>query len=148
MTIHPRIEVAPDRNIVGLKYVGDNANREISALWPQTAEVFGKAKKIGCPYGASKMTGDGQIEYVAGILVADLDDIPEGATGLHVKGGLCALVDTDLDHMHETIDSFFNEWIPNSDYVMAPRELMEEYPQRFVDEGIATLYFPIEPKVS
>jgi predicted transcriptional regulator YdeE len=143
MIIHPKIEVAPDRNIIGLKYVGDNANKEISALWPETHRVFGQAKAIGCPYGASWMTADGLIEYVAGILVADLEDIPDGATGLHVKGGLCALVDTDLDHMRETIDTYFCEWLPKSGYVKDERPLMEEYDQRFLDEGTATLYFPI-----
>ncbi len=146
--MEPTFVTEPPRRIVGLEYVGDNANKEIKALWGTFEPRIPEVKISGDFYGAVRMNDAlpaGQFEYLAG--VESDGEVPEGLTEWQLPGGHYAKVECpDLSQLMPIIHGFYSEWLPASEYVSGGAPTLEFYPESFPAEPGISLLFSVKPK--
>ncbi len=80
--MEPRFETRPAFMVVGMMYRGKNENQEIKAMWDQFIPRFNeiKDKDLRETFGVCRCfegAQDGEFEYVAGVRVNSVDDLPE-----------------------------------------------------------------------
>jgi predicted transcriptional regulator YdeE len=141
--MEPTFVTEPPRRIVGLEYVGNNANKEIKALWGTYEPRIPEIKISGDFYGAVRMNDElpeGDFEYLAG--VESDGDVPEGMKEWHLPGGLYAKVECpNLGELMPIIHGFYSEWLPASEYESGGGPTLEFYPESFpAQPGIFVLF--------
>ena len=139
--MEPKYVTKPAMTMVGFSYVGKNENNEIPQLWGQwNARAAELKNRTGmCAYGACftqvEGAGEGEFEYVAGMEVSDLADIPEGMVARQIPDYKFAVF-THKGKLHtlpETYKFIYETWLPQADVELHPDKFdMELYDDRFV----------------
>ena len=73
----------------------------------------------------------GEFDYVAGLEVDSLSEIPKGMTGVELPDQTYAVFECTLPTLMETIGYVYQEWLPQSDYVRSEGPEFELYDERF-----------------
>jgi hypothetical protein len=82
--MEPKFITRPAFSMVGMRYFGNNQNQEISKLWGAANQHMDKVKHVDPECGAIGLcvtapdAPKGEFEYVAGLVVDKLEDLPEG----------------------------------------------------------------------
>ncbi len=139
--------------VVGMAYLGKNENNEISRMWdrfiPRIQEIHHLADGPEVSYGVcAEEKGSGLIDYVAGLPVKQLADIPHGMVGREVPAQTYVVMPAHgLEDIGPTYNRILKEWMPTSGYQPAEGPDFEYYPEDFNPndpESIVDIYFPIK----
>lgn len=160
----PEIVTLPDMTVVGMQTLMSTKNNIISNLWmrfvPRAGEIKDRAKTdamLGISYDMQEIGTDpdareGQFFYLAGVIVSDVKELPEGMTYRRMIKHLYAKFTHrgGLDKLGDTYKYMYGQWLPNSKYdvdEIAPE--IEWYDNRFMPDSANSafdIYMPIAEK--
>ena len=126
----------PSFKIVGMRYRGKNENEEIPQLWrefwPRIKEIVHRVP-ANVAYGVIDNFDEerGEFDYVAGLEVDSLSEIPKGMTGVELPDQTYAVFECTLPTLMEPIGYVYQEWLPQSDYVRSEGPEFELHDERF-----------------
>jgi AraC family transcriptional regulator len=130
-----------DASVAGIPMQWQRFGPHIAAI---PARVGGKAYGVCCEFEES-----GQFDYVCGVAVASLADLPPELSGVRVPAGAW-LVFRHRGHvsgMHATWQAIMGTWLPESGFRMANAPCFERYLEDFdatTGMGGAEIWIPIE----
>jgi predicted transcriptional regulator YdeE/DNA-binding transcriptional MerR regulator len=156
--MEPKIKTYPSFTLVGLRYFGRNENQEISQLWEQFNQkmrLIGGIKNetgevaIGLCITPEFLSPDGSFEYVAGLPVSKVEDVPQGFVVREVPEYTYAVFahTGDLEGLGKTYEYIYETWLPQSGYQLAAKLDFEYYDddfKNFSSDSIFYIYVPIE----
>lgn len=133
----PRFETRPGFIIAGLggRFTFEK-NEGIVGLWQALIPYLGKVQgqADGQSYGLCCNPGqDGSFEYIAGVEVSAIDDLPPDFRYFRVQEQRYAVF-RHLGHIstiHQTFFSIFNTWLPESGCMLADAPEFEQYSPDF-----------------
>ena len=148
----PDIVEKPAFSVVGLQYHGKNENDEIAQMWN---ELVPRIRDIESPtpsmvsYGVITEFDEStnEMEYVAGVEVNELSEVPDGMVSVEVPAQTYAVFPTTLPALHDTIARIYDEWLPDSDYERTSGPEFELYDEDFDpndEDSELHLYIPVE----
>ena len=134
------------------RYTPQTAAR-IPQLWQQFAPQIGHIPgQVGwTTYGVCLNGDDHGFEYVAGVEVEHLDDVPAGLRGLTVPAHTYAVF-THRGHvsaLRSTMDAIFATWLPTSNYRYAGAPILERYGEAFDPKtggGEIEVWLPVDAR--
>lgn len=139
----PRFETTKDMVIAGLSRNYTMESRtQIPELWGRFAPWLGRIPTqqgkatFGVCYGDFK---DGSFEYMAGVEVQNIADLPSGFTHLRLSPQRYAIFNhgKHVSKISETMDAIYRKWLPNSGLQAADAPAFEKYTEEFCpDKGI------------
>ena len=142
--------------VIGLKYYGENQNKEITKLWddflPKMDSIKNRINLSTC-YGICYPEEDHtkkNFEYIAAVEVSDIDDIPEGMVGRTIPKQTYAVFTHkgSLDNLTETYQAIYAIWQPKSGRELIKAPDFEFYDERFhadnPEKSALDLYIPIQ----
>jgi predicted transcriptional regulator YdeE len=150
--IQPMIITKPAFTVVGLTYHGKNENDEIKALWARAnaraTSLVAAADGVGAAYGVcGVMRSDGSFDYLAGLEVKAIDELPEGMERWTVPEQTYAVFPCTLSTIHAAYRYAFEAWMPQSGYRRADGPDFEYYDETFDVEDVENsqlyVYIPI-----
>jgi predicted transcriptional regulator YdeE/DNA-binding transcriptional MerR regulator len=157
-TMEPKIISKPSFTLLGLRYYGKNEHGEISQLWGQFNRRM--ATLGGLPYETGDaaiglcITPDdspqeGAFEYVAGLPVSKVGDVPEGFVVREIPEYTYAVFahKGDLPSLGKTYEYIYETWLPQSGYQVAAKIDFEYYDQEFKNfapNSVFYIYVPIK----
>lgn len=139
-------------SVVGLQYRGKNENDEIAQMWN---ELVPRIREIESPtptmvsYGVITEFDEStnEMEYVAGVEVDEVSDVPEDMVSVDVPAQTYAVFPTTLPALHDTIMHIYDEWLPDADYERIVGPEFELYDENFDpndEDSELYLYIPVE----
>ncbi len=141
--------------VIGLKLTNNTVDKRFGDLWEafisRNKETLPLAKKPVKSYGVcfNLMPEPITFDYMASLEVDSLDTIPDGMEVLTIPTQEYAIFETNLTILMETINSIYNEWLPQSNYKRGKGPEFELYEADFEPEGPTStlyLYIPIVKK--
>ncbi len=150
--MEPKIVRMDQFMVVGLRYYGKNEHQEITELWGRfnehAAEIRHVATQPNAAFGLCfTMEPDGSFEYVAGLPVTELSDIPRGMVGKVVPAQTYAVMPAkgvqDIRAAYQSI----HDWLPASGYQAVPAPDFEYYGEAFDPSNLSStlyIYFPVQ----
>jgi AraC family transcriptional regulator len=126
--------------VVGMKYRGKNEHREIPQLWSVFIERIPMVKHIADPhvcYGVcdNEDESTGVFDYIAGLPVTDVSEIPEGMIHWEIPEQTYAMFTCTLSGIHEAFAYAYKTWLPQSGYQRADGPDLELYDEEFEPES-------------
>jgi len=152
--MQPTLVTKPAFTVVGIRIRVKAMSPEIPALWgrfvPRIAEIRNPAEP-DVAYGLMGNFDEAtrMLDYMAGISVTTVEEIPEGMEAWELLAATCAVFDTNLASIHETYSKIDDEWFPNSGYSQAPGVAFERYDETFKPDAGATtfsIFIPVAPR--
>jgi len=153
----PRFEHLDAFTVIGLAGQFTMENNTIPQLWdkfnPRANEV--KDAKYDCCLGlcfyVPNYEAGKPFTYMAGRIVNKVGELPQGMTMREVPAADYAVFEHKgpLDTLQKTYDYIFREWLPASEYDMAPQDDFEWYDYRFKwgqPDSIFEIWIPIKKK--
>jgi len=155
----PQIVITQKRAflVAGLRYAGKNEHGEVPALWdkeflPRIHELDNF--RTGATYGISRVMPDipwqEGFEYLAGVEVGSLENLPPGMVGWEIPAQTYAILPAnDVSGLAPALVYYYSEWLPRSkEYRSADGPMLELYPETFGQDRIIYLYNPVRAKDS
>jgi AraC family transcriptional regulator len=142
--------------IAGLgQYYTYDARGGIPSQWQRFNVHFGHIPNAvgNAAYGiSSSVAGDDNgFDYMCGVEVSSLDELPEGFTGMRLPARRYAVFwhGDHISRIGSTCGAIYSEWLPNSGYKVAegPLMMLERYDQRFdpkTGNGGAEIWIPLQ----
>jgi AraC family transcriptional regulator len=115
---------------------------------PHIGHVPGQMGKV--TYGACcNADGAGNFEYIAGVEVANFDDIPADFSRIRIPAQRYAVFShrQHISRMPATVYTIWNKWLPASGYSHADAPDFERYDERFdprTGNGVVEVWIPIK----
>ena len=152
--MQPQIITKPAFTVVGLLIHPKPMSPEIPRLWQQFGPRMGEAKNLaepGASYGLMANFDQqlGQLDYMAGEAVTEVDELPAGMTSWHVPANTYAVFETTLPAIGETFGYIYDQWLATSGYQQVAAPYFERYGETFEpDDPTSTIsiYIPVERK--
>lgn len=150
--MQPMLVTKPAFTVVGFKYHGKNEHNEIKGLWDEfnaRMEALLAAAEIGpAAYGVcGNSEPDGSFDYVAGLEVKALRELPEGMTQWDVPEQTYVVFPCKLATIGAAYRYAFEEWLPTSGYRRADGPDFEYYDESFdvehAEESQLYVYIPV-----
>lgn len=155
--MEPKIITKPKFTVIGLRYFGTNEHQEISELWGlYNSRVKASAgiendtgeAAIGLCITPEDAPDDGSFEYVAGAIVSEVGDVPEGFVVRQMPAYTYAVFahKGDLTGLKETYAYIYESWLPQSGYKLAAKIDFEYYNEdfkNFAPDSVFYIYLPI-----
>lgn len=151
--IEPQVINKPEFIVVGVKYHGRNDNDEIRALWAEFSERMDEVPHRSASGHAiglidSYDPATGEFDYMAGVEVDRVEELPEGMNEWTVLAQNYAVFPTTLETLQETYRQRHEQWLPQSPYRRTPGPEFELYDEQFDPHDPSSpmyLYYPVEP---
>ena len=151
----PNIITKPAFKVAGLRYFGNNKNKEIKYLWGSFVKRMKELDSIenNISYGVCIMpeekNEDGSFEYIACVEVKDINNLPEGMTGRELKEQKYAVFTHkgSIDNIADTYGEIFNKLLKENNLEPADAPDLELYDERFKpysEESEVDIYIPIK----
>jgi AraC family transcriptional regulator len=159
--MNPRIEILPEKKLIGKRITLSLSNNKTAELWkifmPRRKEI---QNNIGADlysmqkYDASyfnTFNPNAEFEKWAAVAVTDFNEIPEAMEPIILAGGLYAVFvhKGDVSTASNTFQYIFGIWLPNSEYVLDDRfhfELLGEKYQNNDPSSEEEIWIPIQLK--
>jgi predicted transcriptional regulator YdeE len=152
--MEPRIVTKPAFTVVGLKYSGGNARRDLPRLWeqfvPRMSEIRHKLEQeisygLTTTYDRKNRT----FEYIAGVEVNSAEDVPEGMVSFEVPEQTYAVFTATMPTFVRTYKRVINRWLPKSGHKRIEGPEFEVYtkefdPQAKDERAQYEFYLPVE----
>jgi AraC family transcriptional regulator len=124
----------------------------IPRQWQEFAKQLGKIPgQVGwTTYGVCfNMDGNGKLDYLCGVEVAEGSPTPAGLSLLKIKPQLYAVFrhSGHISKIQETWGAIFHEWAPSAGKKMAAAPQFEVYDDRFDPQsgnGVVEIWIPVE----
>ncbi|MFW5713879.1 MAG: GyrI-like domain-containing protein [Brevefilum sp.] len=156
--MEPKIITKPGFTVVGLRYFGKNESNEIPELWTkfnQRMKQLGRLKNetgeaaIGLCITPDEEPLEGAFEYVAGLPVTEVEDVPQDFVVRHVPDHKYAVFahKGDMAGLKKTYEYIYETWLPQSNYELAQKMDFEYYNEDFKDfapDSVFYIYIPIK----
>lgn len=139
--------------VVGMRYLGKNEHGEISQMWAAFNQVCMHIPHLSqdceAAFGLCCPNAEGLIDYIAGLPVSQVADIPAGMVSKAVPAQTYVVFEAHgLQDIMPTYKTILEEWLPNSGYLPGDGPDFEYYPAAFDVENPQTsllyIYFPIQ----
>lgn len=126
--------------IIGMRYFGENKNKEITQLWdvflPRRESINNRinpAISYGICYPVEGKNNEAAFEYIAAVEVSDLQDLPADMVGKTIPAQKYAVFTHkgSLDKIPETYQAIYAVWQPKSGYELIKAPDFEYYDERF-----------------
>lgn len=150
--MNPTISTRLAFTVVGLRLRTRPMSAEIPALWerfvPRMDEVQPQAEP-GVSYGVMGNYDEqsGAFDYLAGMAVSELGEMPEGMSNWVVPANTYAVFETNLNNLQKTMDAIYRDWLPFSGYQAAQGLTFERYPATYAGpESTFTVYVPVRKR--
>jgi AraC family transcriptional regulator len=130
--VEPKIIERPAFTVAGMVHSGNNENNEIPTMWeamgPRLSEVQHVVNPEVC-YGVvdNMDEGSGTFDYMAGIEIERVTELPEGMVRWDVPAGTYAVFTCTLPGLGEAYAHAYATWLPQSGYERAPVPEFELY---------------------
>jgi len=140
--------------VIGLKYRGKNENNEIPQLWVEFMRHRDKIVGLSKPITAYGICDNldiesGQFDYIAGLGVDSIDEIPDGLVGVDIPAQEYAVFACTLPTIADTYKRIYETWLPQSSYKRAAGPEFELYDMDFDPQKADSklyLHVPVEKK--
>ena len=152
--MEPTFVNLPTFTVVGMRYFGKNENQEIHAMWEEANKNFHKVKNVSkqAAYGVCQNVpgaAAGEFEYVAGLQVSKVEDVPTGMVVRQVPMQKYAVFTHvgALDKLRETYNYIYQVWLPKSGYKLTGGPDFEFYNEDFKDfapDSRFYIYVPLQ----
>ncbi|MDI3357698.1 GyrI-like domain-containing protein [Pseudomonas sp. UYIF39] len=152
-TAKPRFEHGHFLLIAGLggRFTADTT-KGIPALWEKFIPEIGKipGQKNEVTYGiCCNPDGKGGFEYIAGVEISKLDDLPEKYRWVEVQPQHYAVFEHkgSLDQLPQTFQYIWKTWLPQSGYQAADAPEFERYSEDFnpkLNTGVLEIWLPLK----
>jgi AraC family transcriptional regulator len=153
--MEPKIMNRPGFTMVGMRYFGNNQNQEISKLWGAANQHLDKVKHVSPEWGALGLcvtvpdAPAGEFEYVAGLVVDQVEEVPEGFVVREVPPYQYAVFTHvgPLNTLKDTYQYIYQTWLPQSGYKLAGNIDFEYYDEDFKDfapDSRFYIYVPVK----
>ncbi|MGP0013615.1 GyrI-like domain-containing protein [Pseudomonas sp.] len=149
----PRFEHGHFQLIAGLgaRFTAETSG-SIPDLWDAFVPHIGKVpSQVGeVTYGiCCHPDGQGGFEYIAGVQISKLDDLPELYRWVELQAQQYAVFEHtgSLDTLKQTFEAIWNRWLPQSGYLAADAPEFERYSADFNPEkgtGTVEIWLPIK----
>jgi AraC family transcriptional regulator len=124
----------------------------IPALWEQFIPEIGKipGQKSEVTYGiCCNPDGKGGFEYIAGVEISKLDDLPDKYRWVEVQPQRYAIFEHKgaLDTLPQTFQYIWKTWLPQSGYQAADAPEFERYSEDFnpkLNTGVLEIWLPLK----
>ncbi len=157
--MEPKIVKKEGFTLVGLRYFGKNEHNEIAEMWGKfnrkMEELGGLPHEqgdaaIGLCITPEDAPEDGAFEYVAGLPVTKVEDVPEGFVVREMPAHTYAVFahKGDMPSLPQTYEYIYETWLPQSGYKLAAKIDFEYYDEdfkNFAPDSVFYIYLPIEP---
>lgn len=155
--MEPKFLTKPAFMLVGMQYVGKNANNEIAAMWGQFGPFIDKlaSHPIQATYGWCGMLQnppeEGAFEYLAAVETDWAEALPDWAKVRLIPAHTYAAFPHvgPLNTLRETYHQIYHTWLPQSAYESAAPFDMEVYTDEFKNfepDSVLYIYVPVKPK--
>ena len=138
--MEPTFVNLPAFTVVGMRYFGKNENQEIHAMWEDANKNFHKIKNVSreAAYGVCQNVpgaAEGEFEYIAGLQVSKVEDVPAGMVMRQVPAHKYAVFTHvgALDKLRDTYNYIYQVWLPKSGYKPLGGLDFEYYNEDFKD---------------
>ncbi|MCU0487316.1 MAG: GyrI-like domain-containing protein [Anaerolineales bacterium] len=149
--VEPKIIKLDAFQIVGLPYIGDNQNHEISQMWEVFNRRMNEIKHLApfdAAYGVCFAHPTARMEYIAAMKVTEVADLPAGMVGKEVPAQeYVAFPCQGLENIGPTYHKIIQDWLPANGYRPGDGPDFEYYGVEFNPEDTGSLlyiYFPIQ----
>jgi AraC family transcriptional regulator len=150
--MEPRIAKVEAFTVVGMRVHGKNENDEIPQMWQAFGARAKEIKHLVNPhvcYGicANMDESTGAFDYVVGIEVDNIADLPEGMVSWNVPEGTYAVFTCTLPTVGETFRHAYHTWLPQSGYQLTGGPDFELYDEHFDPQDPGSkmdVYIPIK----
>lgn len=95
--------------------------------------------------------GKGSFEYIAGVAISKLDDLPECYRWIELKEHEYAVFEHhgSLDNLPQTFQAIWKDWLPQSGYEAVDAPEFERYSAEFDPQtgaGLLEIWLPVKPR--
>ncbi|VVO82357.1 hypothetical protein PS838_01875 [Pseudomonas fluorescens] len=152
-TVKPRFEHGHFLLIAGLggRFTSQTA-KAIPDLWEKFIPEIGKipGQKSEVTYGiCCNPDGKGGFEYIAGVEISKLDDLPDKYRWVEVQPQHYAVFEHKgaLDTLPQTFQYIWKTWLPQSGYQAADAPEFERYSEDFnpkLNTGVLEIWLPLK----
>lgn len=152
-TAKPRFEHGHFLLIAGLggRFTTDTTSG-IPDLWDKFIPEIGKipGQKSEVTYGiCCNPDGKGGFEYIAGVEISKLDDLPDKYRWVEVQPQHYAVFEHkgSLDQLPQTFQYIWKTWLPQSGYQAADAPEFERYSEDFnpkLNTGVLEIWLPLQ----
>lgn len=158
--MEPRIELAPERKVVGLHLTMSLANNKTGLLWKEFMsrrnEIINKVTndlislQVYPPTHFKNFQLTNEFEKWAAVEVRDFDNVPEGMKTFVITKGLYAVFHYQGSSNDPRIFQYiYGTWIPNSPYRLDDRPHFEVLGEKYKNNDPASeeeIWIPIKEK--
>jgi AraC family transcriptional regulator len=162
LEMEPRIEILPEKKLVGKRMVMTFSDNKTGELWRSfmqrrkeiknslTLELF-SMQVYGQSFDFNKFNPDSLFEKWAAIEVPDFDTIPIEMETFILPGGLYAVFvhKGAASTGNTTFQTIFGTWLPDSEYAIDNRPHFEILGEKYKNEDPDSeeeVWIPIKPK--
>ncbi|EJN26019.1 hypothetical protein PMI36_01377 [Pseudomonas sp. GM79] len=150
----PRFENGHFMLIAGFggRFTQETAPKQIPKLWEKFIPEMGKipGQKSEVTYGiCCNADGKGGFEYIAGVEISKLDDLPEKYRWIEVQPQKYAVFEHkgSLDALPQTFQYIWKTWLPKSGHEAADAPEFERYSDDFnpkLNTGVLEIWLPLK----
>ncbi|AKJ98920.1 MULTISPECIES: GyrI-like domain-containing protein [Pseudomonas fluorescens group] len=127
--------------------------QDIPLVWEKFLPWLGKVpgEKDEVTYGVGcNPDGEGGFEYIAGVEISRLDDLPEQFRWIEIQPARYAVFEHKgpLKQLPETFRYIWDVWLPQSGHAAADAPEFERYSEDFnpkTGEGSLEIWIPLQP---
>jgi predicted transcriptional regulator YdeE len=155
--MEPKFESRETFTVLGLQERFTSETEDFEGVWNRFMSYHNEINALstdGAYYGVSfvpdDVPADEAMDYVAGMAVEDVEEVPEGLVLREVPAARCAVFECDVNTIHQTYEQIFESWLAESEYEAdQPRPNYEHYPPATArPESPVLICIPIREKGS
>ena len=154
MMSEPKIVQREAFRVVGMKITTNPMTPEIPALWKKFASRIPEVSDTTEPkvsYGVMQNFDPqkGTLEYMAGVSVTRLTQMPDGMTSMEVPPNTYAVFEATLATIEDVFCQIYETWLPKSSFEHVKAPYFERYDERFdpaVPGSAIEVYIPVRSR--
>ncbi|MEM7124683.1 MAG: GyrI-like domain-containing protein [Chloroflexota bacterium] len=133
--MNPQIVEKQAFTAVGMRIRTNPKSNEISELWTKQGQRLDEVPNAvpGGTYGIMDIVDmdAGIMDYMAAVGITEVGDMPDGMCQWDIPSATYAVFEATLPTLGNSFDTFYQEWLPNSDYERAAGPEFEHYGPTF-----------------
>jgi AraC family transcriptional regulator len=134
--MEPKITNREAFAILGLQERFSHGKEDFEGIWKRFMAYHDQIRALsidGAYYGANFVVKEGQqMDYLAGMAVTEVQDVPEGLTLREVPASRYAVFECTVETISDTYDWIFDKWLPTAPHGRpsrgSPKAAFERYP--------------------
>lgn len=118
--MEPRIVDQGTFTLLGLQERVFHDKEDFEGIWKRSMEYHDQVQALstdGAYHGANYVVTEGeQMDYLAGMAVTGVQQVPEGLTLREVPGSRYAVFECTVETISDSCDWIFDKWLPTGTY--------------------------------